>query len=200
MQQRIKIVFRQRSQFKNLRTRNQRRIDEEKRIVRRRADELHHAAFHVRQQNVLLGFIETMDFVHEQNRGLALVFEAIGRGGQHAPHIRHVGFHAAESLEFALGLAGDDLRQRRFARARRPVENQRLDAVGLDRAAQQLSRAEDMRLPHEFAQVPRTHPRGKGLASGEFRRWTIPRPLVQPELQTGHHAPWRKANIAKCGN
>src|ERR1019366_677837 len=70
----------------------------------------------------------------------------------------------------AFGLAGDDLRQRRFARAGRPVKNQRLDAVGLDGAAEQLALAEDVRLSGVFIKVARAHSRGEGLATESVRR------------------------------
>jgi len=48
-------------------------------------------------------------------------------------------------------------------------ENQRLNAVGLDGAAQQLSRRENVRLPGKFVEIARAHPRGERLVSGSFR-------------------------------
>ena len=133
--------------------------------MRRRADQPHDAALDIRQQHVLLRLVEAVDFVNEQNRGLPLVLQPVRRRGQHAAHVGHVGFHAAQPLELALGLAGDDLRQRSFAGARRAVKDQRLDAVGLDGAAQQLARAEDVRLADELAQVARPHARRQRLMS-----------------------------------
>ena len=191
LQKRKQFFFAQRAQFKNLRARNERRIDEEKRIVRRRADELDDAAFNVRQQNILLRFVEAMNFVNEQNRRLAGVFQAVGGGGQNAAHVGDVGFHAAQALEFAFGLARDDLRERGFAGAGRPVKNQRLNAVGFDGAAQQLSRRENMRLAGVFIQVARAHPRGERLAAEIIPvRAQIFLPAVfQPERKTNRHAP-----------
>jgi hypothetical protein len=47
-------------------------------ILRRGADEDKGPPFHVRQEGVLLSFIEMMDFVYEENRRLAEPLEAFG--------------------------------------------------------------------------------------------------------------------------
>ena len=47
----------------------------------------------------------------------------------------------------------------------RAVEDERLDAVRLDGPAQQLARAEDMRLADKLAQVARPHARRQRLVS-----------------------------------
>src|SRR5438105_13486873 len=57
----------ERFELENLRPRNERAVDVEKRIVRRRADESEVSAFDVGQENVLLRFVEMMDLVDEQN-------------------------------------------------------------------------------------------------------------------------------------
>ena len=62
-------------------------------------------------------------------------------------------------------MARDDLRERSFARSRRTVKDQRLDAVGLDGAAKQLARRQDVRLAGVFVEVARTHPCGERLAA-----------------------------------
>ena len=166
LQQAKQVRFRERSQFKDLRARDERRVDEEKWIVRGRADEPHDAALDIGQQHVLLRFVEAMDFVNEQDGRRADVFEAVGGGGEHAAHVGHVGFHAAEPLELALGLPRDDLCERGFARARRPVKNQRLNAIRINGAAEQLAGREDVRLPDEFIQRAWTHPGGERLVAG----------------------------------
>ena len=43
----------------------------------------------------------------------------LAAAGEHAAHVGDVGFHAAQSFEFACGLPRDDLRQRSFAGAGR---------------------------------------------------------------------------------
>src|ERR1019366_4809767 len=72
-------------------------------------DEIHR--FNKAQQDVLLRLVEAVDFVNEQDRGLSSVFEAICCCRQNAAHVGHVGFHAAQALEFAFRLSRDDLRE-----------------------------------------------------------------------------------------
>ncbi len=109
----------------------------------------------------MLGFVKAMDFVDEQNCRQAGVFLAIGGGGEDAAHVGDVGFDAAKALEFAAGLVGNDLREGRFAGAGWAVENEGLDAVGFDGAAEQLAGSEDVFLAGEFVEIARAHARGE---------------------------------------
>src|SRR2546423_13880043 len=67
----FELLDAQRLQLKNLRARYQRAIDIEKWIVSRRADQSQISALYVRQQNVLLRFVEMVNLVHKQDRFLA---------------------------------------------------------------------------------------------------------------------------------
>ncbi len=116
---------RERLELENLGARDQRAVDVKERIVRRRADQPDDAALDIRQQDVLLGFVEPVDFVDEENRPDAAGLEAIGRAGDHAAHVRHAALDPAESLEPGLRGLGDNLGQRRLARAGRPEEDDR---------------------------------------------------------------------------
>ena len=60
------IQFTQRLQLENLRARYERRVNEEKRIVRGGTNESNNAAFHVGQEYVLLRFVEAMDLVNKK--------------------------------------------------------------------------------------------------------------------------------------
>jgi hypothetical protein len=111
-----------------------------------------------------------MDFIDEQNGGLAFIFEAIGGGSEDAAHVGDVGFDATKAFELAFGLAGDDLREGGFSGARRTVKNEGLDAVGLDGAAEELAGAEDVGLAGELAEIARAHAGGEGLAFCNIRR------------------------------
>jgi hypothetical protein len=174
-QQFQRILLGQRLQLEDLRARHQRRIDEEKRIMRRRADQPHHAALDIGQQDILLRLVKAVNLVNEQNGGLPGVFQAIGRRRQHPAHIGHIGLDTAEAVKLAARLPRNDLSQRSFARARRPVKNDRLDAISLDGAAQQLSRGQDMFLSGKFIERARPHAGGQWLRSEGFRRF-----LCQP--------------------
>ena len=108
------VVRPQRLQAKNLRTRNERAVDVEERIVSRRADQSQISTFDIGQQNVLLRFVEMMDLVYENDCLLASIAQPVGRGGNDAAHFGDVAFHAAESDEFRLCHFRDDVRERRF--------------------------------------------------------------------------------------
>ena len=58
-QQFFDLLRRQRLELENLRARNERGVDVEKRIVRGGADEPDRATFDIGQQHVLLGLVET---------------------------------------------------------------------------------------------------------------------------------------------
>lgn len=104
-----------------------------------------HAGFDIRQQDVLLGFVETVDLVDEKEGGLAGVGEAVGGSGEHPAHLGDIGFDAAQAFEPAAGLAGDDLGERGFARAGWSVKDRGLDAIGFDAGApEQLSGRQDI--------------------------------------------------------
>jgi hypothetical protein len=71
------------AELKDLAAADQRAVDGEERVFGGRADERHHALFHVGQQHVLLGLVEAVDLVDEQQR-LAAAGPA-GRGPLRAP-------------------------------------------------------------------------------------------------------------------
>src|SRR5688572_30383706 len=99
IQQFVKVILGEGAQFENLRARYERRVDEKKRIVGGGANEANDAALDIGQEDVLLRFVEAMNFVDEQNCGLTGVLETIVRGGEDAAHVGYVGFHTAEALE-----------------------------------------------------------------------------------------------------
>ena len=77
-------------------------------------DQSDNAALDIGQENVLLRFVETMNFVNEENGRPAGVRQAICRRRKHPPHIGHVGFNPAEALEFAGGAPGNKVGQGGF--------------------------------------------------------------------------------------
>ena len=77
-QQAKQVLFGQGAQFKDLGARNQRGIDEEKWVVRGGADESHGTGLDVRQEHILLGFVEPMNFVDEEDRWLTCIGEPVG--------------------------------------------------------------------------------------------------------------------------
>src|SRR5690606_23722043 len=75
------IVLLQGLEAERLASREQRRVDRERRVLRRRADQRDRARLDVGQERVLLGLVEPMDLVQKDDRTLALVREPLLRGG-----------------------------------------------------------------------------------------------------------------------
>ena len=120
------------SKREDLAAAQQRRVDREERVLRRRPDQDDDAVLDVRQQHVLLGLVEAVDLVEEQDRPLAVGLR--GRARASASTSRTSLMPAATALSGAKRLLvwlGDDVGQRRLAGAGRAVEDQRAEPVGL---------------------------------------------------------------------
>ena len=105
-----------------------------------------------------------MDFVDEQDCFLTRGAQAVGRRSNDAAHFRDVAFNPADAHELRMCHIGDDVGQRRFARARRPREDHRGQTIGFDCAAQEFARSENMFLADKLLQGTRPH------SSCEWRR------------------------------
>src|ERR1700758_61697 len=82
------------------------------------ADEEDVAGFDVREEGVLLGFVETVDFVDEDDGAKAAAGFFFGFGHDFFYFFDAAG-DGAEGNEFAFGEAGDEARESGFAAARR---------------------------------------------------------------------------------
>ena len=151
-----------RLQLENLRARDERAVDVEKRIVSRRADQAQISALHIGQQHVLLRLVEVMNLIHEQDRLLPGSAEAVASPRRRPCASRRRCFPRRSTVSnFACVIVGDDLRQRRLAGAGRAGEDDRRQPVRLDRAAQEFARREDVFLPDKLLERARPHPRGE---------------------------------------
>src|SRR6266849_5470032 len=100
--QRDQIVRRQWLQSKNLRARNKRAVYIKEWVISRRADQPQVSALDVRQQNILLRFVEMMDLVDKDDGFFAGRAETIGGRRNHAPHFRDVAFPTTYPHKFRL--------------------------------------------------------------------------------------------------
>ena len=126
-------------------------------VFRGGADEPYHPALDGGQYGIRLRLGPAMALVQQQIGGLAVELEPVLRGLQHLPHIRHTAGDGVELLKGRPGGLGDDGGQRGFAAARRAPEDGAGQPVGLDGAAQQPPRGDDVFLPDEFIQRARPH-------------------------------------------
>ena len=157
--ERADVVARQRLEGEDLASRQERRIDREERVLRRRPDQDDDAFLHIGQEHVLLGPVEAVDLVEEEDGPLAELFEVLAGLGEDFADLLDPGRDRVHRLEAALGVVGDDVRERRLARPRRAVEDQRREPVGQEHPAEKFAFAQEVLLPNELVERSRPHPR-----------------------------------------
>ena len=122
----------------------------------------------MRQQGVLLRLVEAVDLVEEEDRALAVQREPLLRLGDRGPDVRDAGHHRAHRGELGADLRGEEAGEAGLARARRAPQQQRGEVAAGDAPAQRTSLADEVLLPDELLEVPRSHPGRERLALG---RW-----------------------------
>ncbi len=148
----------ERTQLEDKRTRSQRRIDEEVGIVGGRANQHDRAVLDIRQKDVLLGFVESVDFVDEKKRSESAEFVACAVA--YLSDVGHARNYARKTHKAAFRRARDNFRQCRLAAAGRTIEDDVCEPVGLNHPSQQLSFAQNVILSHDFVEGLRAHARG----------------------------------------
>ena len=170
---------RQRLQDVDLRARQQRRVDLERRVLGRRADQDDVAGLDAGQEGVLLRLVEAVDLVDEQDRAAARAAARLFRFRHDLADLLDARQHGAERDEVRARRAGDHPRQRRLAGARRAPQDDRSQPVVLDRLAQRPSRPEQRLLADDLVEGARTHPLGErrgridGVGLGLADRWLV---------------------------
>ena len=144
----------------------ERGVDVETRVVRGGADQAHSAFLHVGQQEVLLRFVEPVQLVDEQDRGR--LGPAAG-GLQHLAQLGDIGKDGVDPHETAFRFARDRLGQRRFAAARRAVEDEAAETVGRHEPWQKVAGPQDVSLADHLGERTRTHP-GREWLTRQGRR------------------------------
>ena len=171
-QDRRRVGFGERLQHEHLRSREQGRVDLERRVLRRRADEDDVARLDPRQEGVLLGLVEPVNLVDEEDGAAAPGTPRTLGPGHHLADFLDAGQHRREGDELRLGRLGNQPGEAGLARARRPPEDDRLQQIAFDGLAQRLPRRQQVLLAHVFVERPRAHPLGErhaaavGLAAG----------------------------------
>src|SRR5262249_12274795 len=104
----------------------------------------------MREERVLLGLVEAVDLVDEEDRALTPEGETLLRLGDEAAHLLHAGEHRGERREVGLGVRREQGGERRLPGTGRPPEDHGMEVAGFDGNAQETSGAEQMRLPDEL--------------------------------------------------
>jgi len=129
------------------------------------ADEENVAGFDVREEGVLLSFVEAVNFVDKNDGALGGVGFALGLGHDLFDFL-DAAEDGAEGNEFAAGDAGDDAGESGFAAAWRSPEEHGAETIGFDLQAKRFAGAEEFFLTDEFVESARAHALGEGLQSG----------------------------------
>ena len=117
------IFFGQRLKLEDAAAADQRLVDLEVGVFSRRADQDHRAVLDPGQQGILLRLVEAVHFVHEENGALAELAATLLRGGDGGADVGNTGQHGVNGDEIRPRSIGNNTRQSRLARARRPVED-----------------------------------------------------------------------------
>src|SRR5690606_32543224 len=118
------IVGRERFEPQYLAARQQRGIELETWVLGRGPDQHHGAVFHDRQEPVLLGPVEAVDLIDEEQR--AMPAEALEpRLLEDLLEVGNAGEDRRYLLEDVAGLVGEEACDGGLARARRPPQDQR---------------------------------------------------------------------------
>ena len=136
--------------LKNPAPREQGAVDREVWILSGRADENDGAVFDPRQERVLLGLVEAVDLVDEEDGFAAVQLAQLTGFINGLANVGDPGQDGVDGNKMGAGGVGDDGRECGFARAGRAVENQGGELVGLNGAPQQAARAENVVLADVF--------------------------------------------------
>ena len=119
------VLARQRLELVDLGAREERRVDLEVRVLGRRSDQRHEPRLDGGQQRVLLGLVEAVDLVEEEDRALPGAAEPLTRPLEDGADVGDCGRDGRQLLECRARRRGDDARERRLPASRRPVEDGR---------------------------------------------------------------------------
>ena len=151
----------ERLQLVELTAGDQRRVDLEVGVLGRRPDQGDQAVLDRRQQRVLLGLVEAVDLVEEEDGRAPARLAALARPGDHRSDLGTTGVDGRLLLDRPAGGVGDDPSDRRLAGARRTVQDHRVRPGGLDRGAQGRARGEQMLLADQVLERSGPHPHGE---------------------------------------
>ena len=157
------FVLAERFEPEECRAGDERGVDGEERVLRGRADECDEPALDIREQDILLGFGEAVDLVEEQDRPLSRIAEDAVRVVDDLADPLDTNRRGVLADESPGGRSGDDLREGGLAGARRAVENDGSERVGVDHPFQEFAFREEVGLPDNLIEGSRADTRGQWL-------------------------------------
>ena len=140
--------------------REQRRVQLEGRVLGGRADQRDGAVLHHRQEGILLGPVEAVDLVDEEQRALPRLAPA-ARLLEHLLEVGDAGEDGRDLLEAEVGLARQQPRNRGLAGARRPPEDERAERAGVEHPGERAVRPQQVVLADDVGERLRPQPVGQ---------------------------------------
>jgi len=154
------FIFGQRLQNIHATAGEQGGVDFERRVLGSGTDQANAAFLDVRQEGILLRFVEAMNFVDKNDGARAVLAGAVGIAHDLLDFL-DAGEHGGKLDEVSLGDTGDDLGKGSLTGARRAPEDHRGGIVPLDLYAQRLAGSDQMLLPDEFIERSWAHAVGE---------------------------------------
>ena len=111
----------------------------------------------MRKKGVLLGLVEPMDLIHEQNGPLPLDRAPLLGELDDPPQFGKPARSSREGLELGLGMRGDQAREGGLAAAGRPPEDQGRERILLDGHPQRPTGGQNLLLSDHLIERPRPH-------------------------------------------
>ena len=148
----------------HLTARQQRRIEFEARILRRRADEHDRSVLHVGQEGVLLSTVEAVDLINEQHRALSDL-APFGSRLEDLAKFSDARESGRQRLERQPGLIRQQTRDCGLPTARRPPQHHRDQSTFVDHPSDRCVRTEQVLLAHHIFESLRTQTVGEGTTT-----------------------------------
>jgi len=146
----------------DLTARQQRGVEFEGWIFGGCTDEGDDPFLHHRQKRILLGFVETVDFIDEQQRALAFL-RAVTGGGKYLFQIGDAGKDGGQRFEIQIGLPREQACDGGLAAARRPPQHDRRYTTGFEHASDRTGLTDQMILTDDIVQSGRAQTIRQGL-------------------------------------
>jgi hypothetical protein len=190
---------RQTFQDEDLAARQQGRVQLERGVFRGRADQDHRAVLDIRQEAVLLGPVEAVDLVDEQQRALPHAAPFAGPL-ENLAQVGHAREHGRERLEGEPADVRQQAGDRRLAGPRRPPENHRGEPAGRDHATDRRLGRQQVVLSYHLAQARRPQAVGQRPRRLAFEQRRRHASYLQAARIPGHernqYGLWRRGRKA----
>jgi len=141
-------------------------VEFERGVFGRGADKNQRAVFHIGQEGILLGLVEAVHFVDEQDGPPAVLHRLLLGDLHRLANLLDPGEHGGNRLEMGIGNLGQEPRQGRLAYTGWAPEHHGMQRALLQRLAQRLAAGKQMFLPDVFAEAGCAQTRGKWLGDG----------------------------------